>query len=96
MRGGDVVGGRVWNGKKHPEIDERDDASDPHFKLIVIGGTKGVQQDGKKLGISCAKVTKATGLRPGVWVKLLVDLKTLAGPQKAVREEIETVQAHGF
>ena len=57
----------------------RDAATDPHFKFIVIGRTKGVQQDGKKFGIPCVKITKATGLRPGIWVKRLVDLKTLAG-----------------
>ena len=52
---------------------------DPHFKLIIIGSTKGVQQDGKKFGILCIEITSATGLQPGVWVKCLVDLKTLAG-----------------
>jgi hypothetical protein len=57
----------------------KDDAVDPHFKLIVIGRTKGVQQDGKKFGIPCVKVTKATGLRPGVWVKRLIDIKRLVG-----------------
>jgi hypothetical protein len=45
----------------------------------VIGRTKGVQQDGKKFGIPCVKVTKGTGLRPGVWVKRLVEVKALAG-----------------
>jgi hypothetical protein len=57
----------------------RDEAADPHFKFIVIGRTKGVQQDGKKFGIPCVKVTKGTGLRPGVWVKRLVEVKALAG-----------------
>jgi hypothetical protein len=57
----------------------KDDAIDPHFKFIIIGRTKGVQQDGKKFAIPCVKVTRATGLRPGVWVKRLVDIKRLAG-----------------
>ena len=57
----------------------RDNATDPHFELIVIRRTKGVQQDGKKFEIPCVKITKATGLRPGIWVKRLVDLKALAG-----------------
>jgi hypothetical protein len=57
----------------------KDEASDPHFKFIIIGRTKGVQQDGKKFGILCVKVMKGTGLRPGAWVKRLVDVKSLAG-----------------
>ena len=57
----------------------KDDAPDPHFKFVVIGRTKGVQQDGKSFGIPCVKITKATGLRPGVWVKRLMDIKHLAG-----------------
>jgi hypothetical protein len=57
----------------------KDTALDPHFKLVVIGRTKGVQQDGKAFGIPCVKVTSATGLRPGVWVQRLVDIKRVAG-----------------
>jgi hypothetical protein len=58
----------------------KDDAIDPHFKFIIIRRTKGVQQDGKRFGILCVKVTKVTGLRPaGMWVKRLVDIKRLAG-----------------
>ena len=77
--GRDIVGGHVGNGNKCPEILMGDHAMDPHFKVIVIGRTKEVQQDGRKFGIPCIKKTKTTGLRPGVWVKRLVDLKTLAG-----------------
>ena len=40
----------------------RDNATDPQFKLIVIGRTKGVEQDGKKFGIPCVRITNATGL----------------------------------
>jgi hypothetical protein len=59
---------------------ERENALDPHFKLVLMtGGTKGVQQDGKKLATPCAKVTQVTGLRPGVWVKRLMDIKRMAG-----------------
>jgi hypothetical protein len=58
----------------------KESALDPHFKLVLmIGGTKGVQQDGKKLATPHAKVTKATGLRPEVWVKRLMDIKRMAG-----------------
>ena len=39
-----------------------DNMTNPHFKLIVIGRTKGVQQDSKKFGILCVKITNATGL----------------------------------
>jgi hypothetical protein len=54
-------------------------ASDPHFKFVIIGRTKGVQQDGKMFAIPCVEVTKGTGLRPGVWVRRLMDMKRLAG-----------------
>jgi hypothetical protein len=57
----------------------KDEASDPHFKFVIIGRTKGVQQDGKRFAIPCVKVTKGTGLRPGIWVKRLMDMKMLAG-----------------
>ena len=56
-----------------------DGASDPHFKFVIIGRTKGVQQDGKAFGIPCVKVTTGTGLRPGVWVKRLIDMKKVVG-----------------
>jgi hypothetical protein len=57
----------------------KDGASDPHFKFVIIGRTKGVQQDGKSFAIPCVKVTKGTGLRPGIWVKRLMNMKMLAG-----------------
>jgi hypothetical protein len=57
----------------------KEGAPDPHFKFVVIGRTKGVQQDGKSFGIPCVKITKATGIRPGVWVQRLMDIKRLAG-----------------
>jgi hypothetical protein len=56
----------------------RDDAENPHFTFVVIGRTKGVQQDGKKFAIPCVKVTETTSLRPGVWVKRLVDIRRAA------------------
>lgn len=56
----------------------RDDAIDPHSKLIVMGRTKGVQQDGKKFGSLC-KGNKRYRFATQVWVKPLVDLKKLAG-----------------
>jgi hypothetical protein len=52
---------------------------DPHFKFVVIGRTKGVQQDGKAFGIPCVKITRGTGLRPGIWVQRLVNIKRMAG-----------------
>jgi hypothetical protein len=64
---------------KSVERGMKDGAPDPHFKFIVIGRTKGVQQDGKTFGIPCVKTTKGTGLRPGTWVQRLVNLKRLAG-----------------
>jgi hypothetical protein len=70
----------------------KDDAPNPHFKFIVIGRTKGVQQDGKTLGIPCVKVTKATaGLRPGVWVKRLLDITLCEGDKGNCRLEARSV-----
>jgi hypothetical protein len=57
----------------------KDGASDPHFKSVTIGRTKGAQQDGKKFAIPCVKVMKGTGLRPGIWVKGLMNMKMLTG-----------------
>ena len=47
-------------------------ATDPHFKFVIIGRTKGVQQDGHKFAIPCVAVTQGTGLRPGIWVERLL------------------------
>jgi hypothetical protein len=51
---------------------------DPHFKFVVMGRTKGVQQDRKALGIPCMKITRGTDLRPGIWVQRLVNIKYVA------------------
>jgi hypothetical protein len=51
------------------------DSLDPHFKFVIIGRTKGIQEDGRKLAIPCVKVTQGTHLRPGILVARLLNLK---------------------
>jgi hypothetical protein len=57
----------------------KSDAADPHFKFIIIGRTKGVQEDGHKFAIPCVKETEGTHLRPGVWLQRLLDVKREIG-----------------
>jgi hypothetical protein len=56
---------------------ERD--SDPHFKFVTLGRTKGVQEDGHKFAIPCVKVTQGAHLRPGVWLERLLKVKREMG-----------------
>jgi hypothetical protein len=57
----------------------KEDASDPHFKFVILGRTKGVQEDGHKFAIPCVKVTQGTHLRPGIWLKRLLKVKKELG-----------------
>lgn len=55
------------------------DALDPHFKFIILGRTKGVQEDGHTFAIPCVKETQGTHLRPGIWLERLVCVKKETG-----------------
>jgi hypothetical protein len=55
------------------------DSPDPHFKFVIIGRTKGVQEDGHKFAIPCIKETQGTHLRPGVWLERLLWVKKEMG-----------------
>ena len=57
----------------------KEDASDPHFKFVILGRTKGVQEDGHKFAIPCVKVTQGAHLRPGIWLKRLLKVKKELG-----------------
>jgi hypothetical protein len=50
-----------------------DDEVNAHFKFIVLGRTKGNQLSGAKFGVPCVPVTAGTHLRPGRWIKRLVE-----------------------
>jgi hypothetical protein len=50
-----------------------------HFIFIILGRTKGNQMSGATFAIPCAPVTEGTHLRPGCWVKHLVDLLHISG-----------------
>jgi hypothetical protein len=45
----------------------------PHFKFVLMGRTKGNQLSGAKFGVPCVPITSGTNLRPGRWVKRLVE-----------------------
>jgi hypothetical protein len=55
------------------------DSVDPHFKFVIIGQTKGVQEDAHKFAIPCIRTTQGTHLRPGVWVERLLWVKKEMG-----------------
>jgi hypothetical protein len=48
-----------------------DDPSDPHFRLVVSGVTKGNQLQGAKFAIPIVGVTEGTNLQPGLWMRRL-------------------------
>eukprot|EP00978_Attheya_sp_CCMP212_P029703 scaffold106438_cov56-Attheya_sp.AAC.1 len=48
-----------------------DDPSDPHFRLVVSGVTKGNQLQGAKFAITIFGVTEGTNLQPGLWMRRL-------------------------
>jgi hypothetical protein len=49
------------------------DVKNAHFVFVVSGRTKANQTTGAKFGLPCAPVTEGTHLRPGRWVKGLVE-----------------------
>jgi hypothetical protein len=50
------------------------DQKNAHFVYVISGRTKGDQTSGAKFGVPCCPVTAGTHLRPGRWVKRLVDV----------------------
>jgi hypothetical protein len=51
-----------------------DNVKHAHFLFVVSGRTKANQLSGAKLGVPSAPVTEGTHLRPGRWVKRLVEV----------------------
>jgi hypothetical protein len=50
------------------------DPKNAHFGFVISGRTKGDQKSGAKFGVPCVTVTEGTHLRPGRWVKRLVEI----------------------
>mmetsp|Transcript_17572 Transcript_17572/g.49643 ORF Transcript_17572/g.49643 Transcript_17572/m.49643 type:complete len:426 (+) Transcript_17572:14374-15651(+) len=65
---------RTRQGLQHLKRD-----SQPHFRLTIIGRTKGVRQDGAKFEVPCVAVTEGTSLHPAKWVERLVRVLTKIG-----------------
>jgi hypothetical protein len=56
-----------------------EDARNPHFVFVLLGRTKGSRLSRVTFGVPCAPVTEGTHLRPGRWVKRLVENLTSSG-----------------
>jgi hypothetical protein len=54
-------------------------ANDAHFLFVILGRTKGNQLTGATFAIPFAPITEGTHLRPGRWVKQLVDVLHATG-----------------
>ena len=54
-------------------LDHLTDVKNAHFVFVVSGRTKANQITRAKLGVPCAPVTEGTHLRPGRWIKRLVE-----------------------
>lgn len=50
-----------------------EDRDVPHFCFVVTGRTKSNRASGAKFELPIASVTRGTGLRPGKWIKRLVE-----------------------
>jgi hypothetical protein len=63
------------------------DSLDLYFKFVIIGRTKGVQEDGHKIVIPCIKEeVQGSHLRPEVW-----RLKHLIGVKKELGQTWQTI-----
>jgi hypothetical protein len=60
-------------------VDNVTSENEPYFTFVISGRTKGNQLSGAKFGVPCVGTTEGTHLRPGKWVKRLVESKKAAG-----------------
>jgi hypothetical protein len=60
-------------------VENLEDLKEPHFTFVILGRTKGNQLLGVKFAVPCVGITKGTSIRPGQWIKRLVELKKAAG-----------------
>jgi hypothetical protein len=79
-------------------IKHLEDEVNPHFKFILLGRTKGNQLSGAKFGVPCVPVTKGTNIRPGRWVKRLVETLHGMGRRsgRLFRRNLVTAKLHEF
>jgi hypothetical protein len=69
----------IFGTAKSAEKCMKKDSPDPHFKFVIIGRTKGIQEDGHKFAIPCVKESQGTHLRPGIWLERLLCVKKEMG-----------------
>lgn len=49
----------------------------PYFKIVLSGRTKGNQISGSKFSFPCVNVTSGSGLNPGVWIRRLINIRSI-------------------
>jgi hypothetical protein len=71
---------------------------DPHFKLVTLGRTQGVQEDGHKFAIPCVKETQGAHLRPGIWLERSIEAKEELGQThgKLFKRNLRKAKLHEF
>lgn len=74
------------------------DLVNPHFKFVLLGRTKGNQLSGAKFGVPCVPITSGTNLRPGRWVKRLVEALHATGRNsgRLFSRKLVTAKMHEF
>jgi hypothetical protein len=74
------------------------DEVNPHFKFVLLGRTKGNQLSGAKFGVPCVPITEGTNLRPGRWVKRLVEVLHTSGRRsgRLFSRRLATAKMHEF
>jgi hypothetical protein len=71
---------------------------DAHFLFVILGRTKNNQTSGATFGVPCALVTNGTHLRPGRWVKRLVNLIHASGRRsgRLFQRRLRVAKLHEF
>jgi hypothetical protein len=71
---------------------------DAHFLFVILGRTKGNQVSGATFGIPCAPITEGTHLRPGRWVKRLVNNLHASGKRsgRLFQRRLRVAKLHEF
>ncbi len=74
------------------------DLVNPHFKFVLLGRTKANQLSGAKFGVPCVPITSGTNLRPGRWVKRLVETLHTKGHRsgRLFSQKLVTAKMHEF
>lgn len=96
LRGKEMV--RIELAGTANNVKHLNDAVHAHFKFLMLGRTKGNQLSGSKFGVPCIPITLGTNLRPGRWVKCLIETLHVMGRRsgRLFSRRLATPKLHEF